>query len=895
MAANLFQPSLSRALDSNGNPVNGAKMYFYLTGTTTPATWFTDQAGTVAGTNPLTADSTGIFAPAYMDPATTYRIVLKTGDDATTIWDVDPVRGFDETQLVDDAAAASQAATDAEAAQTAAAAAQAAAEAAQTAAELAETGAAATVVAAQQYFPAARTHVPQGAVTGAGTISTAGTGGTNGTFALAFSGGNFAVNPTGTFTVAGGIVTAITITGAGLYVGGSISAPTLSFAASTGLTGAAGTYSTAYLKTAGQTWLTDTDPASAYLALYQNDANAAVEIDAQFDPMSAGAAAQSALDATTNGAVQVALAADEAANALASATEAATSAGLITAGHMATSKPVNGTTLGAVASFGSSTGSVTRAYWDGIMWRKFSDGTYLAFYQVATTNVDGDSIGRGVSASPTTNGWAYSQCTTMGSTISNRSVDGTVVSNQDALANNLRDTFQTDLLGTNLKASAIICRGYNDARRPASLLSEFASDYREIVTRCLMSDAYSYQSLILGQPYYITDTGLVTGTTGFTGQTRAGFETYVDTVTTIASEWGLPLIPFYDYLESNSSDRTAWIADVNGNDAIHPTNTGHTLLATIARTQTYVANTLPRVANLAFVSSASGSFTVQWDRQQSADSYEVEYGLFSNLNFSTGSTTAAQAGTSTISKTVTSLAEGVYIARVRGVYGAQKGPWALTRSAYAVTGSLVETVNGLTGSLAGANGTTLASVTPTTGTWTNHPTSTTTMAVNGSSRIRGGAGTSIFTLYTLASQAIPTGGRVYSEADTFNGGGFTAGTILQGVIARLDATNRVGICALYNGSTIRLFFLNGGTSYTQLGIYTPSASLTTYTLRLECGDGTQTVYLDGVPIIVSTTADASMPGLGTTQGIMMQTAGFGYTSVSNTGLLFTRVETGYLS
>lgn len=157
--------------------------------------------------------------------------------------------------------------------------------------EAARNAANGAAVAAQQYFPGARLHVPQGAVTGAATISTAGTGGTNGTFDLAFSGGNFAVNPTGTFTVSGGAVTAITITGPGLYIGNAISKPTLSFAASTGLTGAAGTFNTVYLKTAGNTWLTDTDPPSAYLSLFRNESNAAVEIDAQFDPMSAGAAA----------------------------------------------------------------------------------------------------------------------------------------------------------------------------------------------------------------------------------------------------------------------------------------------------------------------------------------------------------------------------------------------------------------------------------------------------------------------------------------------------------------------------------------------------------------------------------------------------------------------------
>lgn len=618
---------------------------------------------------------------------------------------------------------------------------------------------------------------------------------------------------------------------------------------------------------------------------------------------SAAAAAGSAVDATTNGAAQVALATAEADAAAVSAAAAAMSASLISAGHMALSKPTNGPTIGAVASFGSSTGTMTRAYWNGISWRKFSDDSYLALRRAASVSIAGDSINDNVGASPTTNGWSHLFANAMGATRVDRSEPGTVLSNYEGLALNLRDRFEANttysILGANRTECAVIGCAFNEARRPTSVVAEMGNDLRQIVTRCLMADAYTYETLFVKQPPYISDAGLLTGTGGFSGQTRANFELFVDECTTVAREWGLGVLPQYDYFKNNATDRAAYVSDVDAGDKIHPGNTGHALIGKASIENCYTANALPRVTNLQFISSASGSFTVQWDRQQSADSYEVEYGLFSNLNFAGGSTTAVQASTSSISKTVTGLSEGVYIARVRGVYGSEKGPWALTRSAYAVAGSLVETVNGLTGSLAGSNGTTLASVTPTTGTWTNHPTSTVTMAVNGSSRIRGGAGTSIFTLYSLSSQAIPTGGRVYSEADTFNGGSFTAGQILQGVIARLDATNRVGICALYNGTTIRLFFLNGGTSYTQLGIYTPLATLGTYTLRLECGVGTQTVYLDGVPIISTTVADASMPGLGTHQGIMMQTAGFGYTSVSsgagNTGLLFTRVETGYLS
>lgn len=69
-------------------------------------------------------------------------------------------------------------------------------------------------------------------------ITNAGSGGANGTFDLAFTGGTGS-GAEGTFTVAGGAVTAVNITNGGSYT----VAPTLSFAASSGLTGAAVTVS----------------------------------------------------------------------------------------------------------------------------------------------------------------------------------------------------------------------------------------------------------------------------------------------------------------------------------------------------------------------------------------------------------------------------------------------------------------------------------------------------------------------------------------------------------------------------------------------------------------------------------------------------------------------------
>lgn len=74
-----------------------------------------------------------------------------------------------------------------------------------------------------------------------GVINTAtlvgGTGGTNGSFSVAFSGGG-GTGAAATFVVAGGIVTQITITSKGV---GYTSAPTISFAASSGLSGASAT------------------------------------------------------------------------------------------------------------------------------------------------------------------------------------------------------------------------------------------------------------------------------------------------------------------------------------------------------------------------------------------------------------------------------------------------------------------------------------------------------------------------------------------------------------------------------------------------------------------------------------------------------------------------------
>jgi hypothetical protein len=121
-----------------------------------------------------------------------------------------------------------------------------------------------SALAASTAYPnSATTTVPTG-VTGY-TSLVAGTGGTAGTYALAFSGGG-GTGATGTFTVAAGAVSAITITGPGY---GYTSAPTVSFAAATGLTGASATITIGALVASGKFyWATSTDGQT--LTLYQN-------------------------------------------------------------------------------------------------------------------------------------------------------------------------------------------------------------------------------------------------------------------------------------------------------------------------------------------------------------------------------------------------------------------------------------------------------------------------------------------------------------------------------------------------------------------------------------------------------------------------------------------------
>lgn len=85
-----FAPPFETALDAAGVTLPGAKLYFYTTGTTTPAATYSNTGLSVANANPVVADSGGRFSDIFLNPATIYKAVLKTSADVI-VWTADPI------------------------------------------------------------------------------------------------------------------------------------------------------------------------------------------------------------------------------------------------------------------------------------------------------------------------------------------------------------------------------------------------------------------------------------------------------------------------------------------------------------------------------------------------------------------------------------------------------------------------------------------------------------------------------------------------------------------------------------------------------------------------------------------------------------------------------------
>jgi hypothetical protein len=68
--------------DNSGNTLSGGKLYTYLAGTTTPATTYTDNTGTVTSSNPIIMNAAGRIAnEIWLDANTIYKFVLTDSND----------------------------------------------------------------------------------------------------------------------------------------------------------------------------------------------------------------------------------------------------------------------------------------------------------------------------------------------------------------------------------------------------------------------------------------------------------------------------------------------------------------------------------------------------------------------------------------------------------------------------------------------------------------------------------------------------------------------------------------------------------------------------------------------------------------------------------------------
>lgn len=75
--AKLFNPFF-QAIDGNGAPLSGAKLNFYITGTTTRKNTYSNADLDVShlNANPVVADSNGRFGPIYLDTDVDYKAIL---------------------------------------------------------------------------------------------------------------------------------------------------------------------------------------------------------------------------------------------------------------------------------------------------------------------------------------------------------------------------------------------------------------------------------------------------------------------------------------------------------------------------------------------------------------------------------------------------------------------------------------------------------------------------------------------------------------------------------------------------------------------------------------------------------------------------------------------------
>ena len=95
-----FGDVLNPVVDSSGNTISGAQLFFYEVGTSTKKNTYSDSAKTLLNANPVVADSAGRFGDIFMLTDAQYKVVLAPASDTDPptspidTWDnFSPIRG----------------------------------------------------------------------------------------------------------------------------------------------------------------------------------------------------------------------------------------------------------------------------------------------------------------------------------------------------------------------------------------------------------------------------------------------------------------------------------------------------------------------------------------------------------------------------------------------------------------------------------------------------------------------------------------------------------------------------------------------------------------------------------------------------------------------------------
>lgn len=194
----------------------------------------------------------------------------------------------------------------------------------------------------------------------------------------------------------------------------------------------------------------------------------------------------------------------------------------------------------------------------------------------------GDSITVGLNASSEALSWPQILAASAGIfEVKNRAISGTILQSS-SMANGAprpdhgRGRYEQALLGEDRAEAIAILYGYNDARYVAAPESinpgGFRRDYSQVL-QGILAGGYEPTSIAIGSPPYIPTVGFNVGSEGFTGQTRSGFERYVEVVRDLAAEFSVFYAPVYERMAIHADGALA------SPDITHPNDAGHRVIA----------------------------------------------------------------------------------------------------------------------------------------------------------------------------------------------------------------------------------------------------------------------------------------------------------------------------